>query len=296
MAAKIPVILDTDIGGDIDDTWALAMMLNSPELDVRLVTTTTRNTVERAKIVARMLEIAGRTDVPVGIGRRENENPIDQSGWVAGYDLARYPGKVLDDGAGAIIDAILSSAEPVTLISIGPVPDIAAALDRRPEIARKARFVGMHGSLYRGYDGKPTVDAEYNVRANPGALQKVFAAPWDKAITPLDTCGIVRLTGEKYQKVFRSDRPLARAVMENYKVWLKGKSDDGRSSILFDTVAIYLGFSRDLLEMKRLGVRVTDDGRTVPDESAPAVDCALNWKDLPAFEDLLVSRLTGESS
>ena len=64
---KIPVILDTDIGDDIDDTWALAMLLNSPELDLKLVVTEEGNTPSRAKIAARLLEIAGRTDVPVGI-------------------------------------------------------------------------------------------------------------------------------------------------------------------------------------------------------------------------------------
>ena len=62
---KIPVILDTDIGGDIDDTWALAMMLKSPELDVKLVVTDTGNTTYRVKVAAKMLEIAGRTDFDV---------------------------------------------------------------------------------------------------------------------------------------------------------------------------------------------------------------------------------------
>ena len=50
---RIPVILDTDIGDDIDDTWALAMLLRSPELDVKLIVTDTRNTTTRARIVAR---------------------------------------------------------------------------------------------------------------------------------------------------------------------------------------------------------------------------------------------------
>ena len=62
---KIPVILDTDIGGDIDDTWALAMVLKSPELDLKLVVTDTGNTTYRACVTAKMLEVAGRTDVPV---------------------------------------------------------------------------------------------------------------------------------------------------------------------------------------------------------------------------------------
>ena len=64
----VPVILDTDIGDDIDDTWALALALKSPELDMKLVVTDYGNTEHRAKIVARVLEVAGRTDIPIGIG------------------------------------------------------------------------------------------------------------------------------------------------------------------------------------------------------------------------------------
>jgi hypothetical protein len=83
-AGRIPVILDTDIGTDIDDTWALVMLLNSPELDLRLVVTETGDTTYRAKIVARMLEIAGRTDVPIGIGIPFDDVFDPQAQWVAG--------------------------------------------------------------------------------------------------------------------------------------------------------------------------------------------------------------------
>jgi len=54
---RIPVILDTDIGTDIDDTWALAMLLRCPELDVRLILSDTGNTEYRARIIARLLGI-----------------------------------------------------------------------------------------------------------------------------------------------------------------------------------------------------------------------------------------------
>ncbi|ACK41425.1 MULTISPECIES: nucleoside hydrolase [Dictyoglomus] len=57
---KIPVILDTDIGTDMDDTWALAMLLNSPELDPKLITTVNGDTLYRAKLVAKLLKIAGK--------------------------------------------------------------------------------------------------------------------------------------------------------------------------------------------------------------------------------------------
>jgi hypothetical protein len=87
--------------------------------------------------------------------------------------------------------------------------------------------------------------------------------------------------------------------MENYMVWLKSREDwqqqfKTQSTILFDTVAVYLAFSEKLLVMQKLGVHVTDDGYTLIDNGAKAVNCAVEWKNLSAFEDLLVERLTGE--
>lgn len=67
----IPVILDTDIGLDVDDVWALAFLLQCPELEIRLITTCTGVTTYRAALVAKILEVAGRTDIPVVLGLRE---------------------------------------------------------------------------------------------------------------------------------------------------------------------------------------------------------------------------------
>lgn len=301
---KIPVILDTDIGGDIDDTWALSMLLKSPELDLKLVLTETGNTTYRAKIAAKMLEVAGRTDVPVGIGLRFDDRLGPQSAWVEGYDLSSYPGVVHEDGVGALIDAIMDSPRITTLICIGPVPNIAAALEREPDIVNHARFVGMHGCLRKSppeYGSGGGIVAEYNVAADPKACQKVFTAAWEMTITPLDTCGFVRLSGQKYRAVRECEDPLIKALLENYEIWLKSGNKrwreefESRSSILFDTVAVYLSFSEELLFMEKLGIRVTDDGYMVIDDKAKAVNCATEWKDLPAFERFLVERLTGKN-
>jgi inosine-uridine nucleoside N-ribohydrolase len=293
MSDKIPVILDTDIGSDIDDTWALTMMLKSPELDVKLVMTDTGNTTYRAKIVARMLEIGKRTDVPVGIGIRLSDNTGPQEPWVAGYELSSYPGVIYENGVDAMIQTIMDSPEPITLICIGPVPNIGAAIEREPRIAQKARFVGMHGSIRRGYGGSEKISAECNVVNHTKDCQKVFTADWDMTITPLDTCGIVKLEGEKYRSVYECKDPLTQALIENYRVWAKySPESEYRSSTLFDTVAIYLAFSEELLVMEKLGIRVTDDGYTVIDEDAKVINCAMDWRDLPAFEDFLVKRLT----
>jgi len=293
MNGKIPVILDTDIGRDIDDTYALTMMLKSPELDVKLVMTDTGNTTYRAKIVARMLEIGKRTDVPVGIGIRFSDNTGPQEPWVAGYELSSYPGVIYENGVDALIQTIMDSPDPITLICIGPVPNIGAAIEREPRIAQKARFVGMHGSIRRGYGGSEKISAECNVVNHTRDCQKVFTADWDMTITPLDTCGIVKLEGEKYRSVYECKDPLTQALIENYRVWAKySPESEHRSSTLFDTVAIYLAFSEELLVMEKLGIRVTDDGYTVIDEDAKVINCAMDWKDLSAFEDFLVKRLT----
>ena len=73
MASKIPVILDTDIGGDIDDSWALALILKSLELYLKMVLTDTGNPKYRRAIAGKYFEASGRTDTPIGLGIYENQ-------------------------------------------------------------------------------------------------------------------------------------------------------------------------------------------------------------------------------
>lgn len=289
----IPVILDTDIGADIDDTWALALMMKSPELDIRLISCATLNTPERAKLVARILEIAGRTDIPIAVGVCQDDKPLPQSPWVADYALTSYPGTIHSDADKAIDDVVAGSDRPVTIIGIGPLTNIADALIRYPRIMDNSRFVGMCGSVYKGYDGGSDVHAEYNIAMDIEAAKTVFTAPWDVTITPLDTCGIIRLDGDLYRRIADSHDPLAQAVIENYRIWLAGKPDEGRSSILFDTAAVYLAFSEEFLDIREVGIRVTNDGFTVPDDCAKTIRCAVAWRDLAAFKALLTERLAG---
>jgi inosine-uridine nucleoside N-ribohydrolase len=72
---RVPVILDTDIGTDIDDAFALALALSSPEIDLRAVTTVSADAYGRALIACRFLEAAGRGDIPVAAGRPQRQTP-----------------------------------------------------------------------------------------------------------------------------------------------------------------------------------------------------------------------------
>lgn len=147
---RVPVILDTDIGTDIDDTWALALVLRSPELEVRLITSVTQDTLYRARLIARLLKVAGAAHIPIGIGPRSDQSDPwvqPQASWVQGYGIEDYPGPVRRDGVGALIETVMRSATPVTIVALGPLTNVAAALNHEPRIAERARFVGVHGCL-----------------------------------------------------------------------------------------------------------------------------------------------------
>ena len=294
---KIPVILDTDIGDDIDDTWALIMLLKSPQFDLKMVTTTFGKAEYRAKIVAKILTAAGRTDVAVGLGAGGRDGVANQAAWVKDYQLSDYRGKVHEDGVAALVETINRASQPLTVIAIGPLNTVAAALDRDPQIAGKASFVGMHGSVRKGYNGGP-VSAEWNVKAVPAACKKVLSAPWRQiSITPLDTCGLVNLAGPRFQKLVASQDPLVQVLLENYRIWAKKDqlSQLTASSVLFDTVAVYLAFpdQRPLMKLETLSITVTDDGFTRIDPAGKSMVVATEWNDVDGYRDLLVQILTG---
>ena len=138
-----PVILDTDIGTDIDDTWALAMLLNSPELKLEAVVTSHGDTRYRALLAAKMLAVAGREDVPVGEGAGHGElaaNRRGQEAWLEGYEPDAYGGVYRTDGAQLMVDTINSSEETVTVLCIGPASTTAQALAMAPANRRESPF------------------------------------------------------------------------------------------------------------------------------------------------------------
>ncbi len=289
----VPVILDTDIGDDIDDTWALCFLLGRPEVDLKLVVTDYGNTERRAILAAKILETCGRTDVPVGIGVKTADADLSQEPWIDGYDLASYPGVVHEDGVQAMIDLVHASEEPVTILAIGPVPNLLEALRRDPTIAENARIVTMAGSVDMGYGGKATPDPEWNVRCNPAAWQAVLNAGWEITMIPLDICGQVILRGDAYARVAESDNVLAKTVIENYTIWKnRGNHPEGESSVLFDCVAAWAAYDESLAEVEEVPMSIDDNGMTLRTDGGRPVRCLLGWKDYNAYLDLLVGSLT----
>jgi inosine-uridine nucleoside N-ribohydrolase len=285
-----PVILDTDIGGDIDDAWALSFLLACPELDVKLVVSDSHNTFAKAGIIAGFLGAAGRVDIPIGIGTNQAAGANGQDEW-----MKKYPGKVHQDGVQALIDTIMNSSQPITLIAIGPVPNLALALEHEPRIAQKARLIVMGGCIGNQEQGEPGFP-ESNVKNNPKAAQKAYCAGWDVTMTPIDTAGKAILQGEYYAQVRDAQNPVARLIMEQYRAWNLRAGKHARditksSSILWDTVAIYLAMDERFCQMRDIRLRVTDQGITQPFADGKLTHVAIAWKDIDSFFKLLSERI-----
>ena len=109
----------------------------------------------------------------------------------------------------------------------------------------------------------------------------------------------MHLAGERYARVKASNDPLLRGLVDAFSVWCRNREwcakDPGfvaeKSSTLFDTVAVYLAVSSELVRTERLGVRVSDEGATLPDPAARPLTWAVEWKDLDGYEEWLTRRL-----
>lgn len=291
--AGVPVILDTDLGDDIDDTWALAYLLGNKKVDVKLIVTASDDTPTKARLVAKILEGMHRTDIPIGIGKKTSDEPIHQAAWLGDYQLKQYPGTVYEDGVQALIDTVQSSKRAMKICVIGPQTNLAEAVKRAPAIAQKSKLVCMAGSVYVGYQGKSSPDPEWNVFKDIASARAVFASPWDITIAPLDICGKLILKGERYQDIVKSKSPRARTVIANYDAWSNCKNyPAGESSVLFDTAAAYLVASQRFAIVKTINLSIDDKGATVPDPTrGRPVHCALSWQDRERFEEILVKTI-----
>jgi len=170
LAQKQKVILDCDLGGDIDDAYALALLISSPELEVLGVVMDHGNTPKRAQIACRMLYDAGLERIPVVVGRKTLDDYSNQFYWGEGFDKVQ---PIKQGAADFIIEQLKKYPDEVVLITIGPVPNIADVIDKDPEALKLAKHVyAMFGSFYMGYEKSPIPVAECNVISEVQAAKK----------------------------------------------------------------------------------------------------------------------------
>ena len=291
----IPTILDTDIGNDIDDTWALGMLLNSPEFDLKLVLTSTGDARYRAKVAAGFLEACGRDDIPVGIGvSRADDSPETMHEYADSYRLEQYSGGIWEDGVGRALELIAAEPE-LTVIGIAPLTTLAELCRRDERAVSRCRLIVMGGSIAKRHRGAAGMIAEYNIKLDVPAAQRTFRAPWREILlTPLDHCGDIALSGVNYRKIAESTAPVPRNILAQYAVWRNYWKHDGpahASSILYDTAAVHLAYSGEFTRLERLKLAVDDVGFTRISPEGREMLVATEMTDPAAFQQRLVERL-----
>jgi inosine-uridine nucleoside N-ribohydrolase len=293
-AAPQLVIIDTDIGDDIDDAFALALALRSPELRILGVTTTFGDTELRARLADRYLAAVGRSDIPVAAGpATKNDNVFTQAAYAK-----QAPDKKHADGADFILKQVRQHPGEITLIGIGPLFTVQAAIERDPATFRKLkRVVIMGGSVYRGYgtdsNGKPKPpEPEWNIDRDPAGAKALLAAGVPLFMMPLDSTQVHLETREREQ-IFSHGSPVTDQVTLLYHQWMAGSEWHTQTPTLFDPVAVTYVFRPDLCPAKPMHIDVDDKGLTTPGDGAPNAHVCLQ-SDEKGFLDLLLKRLVGE--
>ncbi len=286
--AKIPIILDTDIGTDIDDAFALALIINSPEFELLGVTTVSGDTAARARLAAKFLWEAGGKwrEVPVVAGMPGAAQPIEQTRWANGF----VSPQILKESA---VDFMRSKFHrypgEVTLIAIGELTNVAALIKADPLAAKKIKRIAlMGGSIARGYEPGSKPDAEWNIKSNPAAAQVVFSSGIPIIMAPLDVTAMLQLDAAGRIRIFNQNTPVASALAAVYQLW------NHETPTLFDPMAVALAVDPTLCQTKELAVEVDDRGFTRVVDGRPA-NASVGLSTNPArFFEFYLARVAGK--
>jgi purine nucleosidase len=256
----LPVILDTDIGTDIDDAYALAQVVQSPELKLLGVTTVSGDAVARVRLAAKLLAVAGRGDVPVYAGISTATQYMKQTEWAAGF---ASPALHETGGVEFLREQINARPGEITLIAVGELTNVAALLESEPGIAKKIKAIAlMGGSIRRGYAPGSKPEPEWNIKSNAAAARVVFSSGVPLLVTPLDSTADLKLTPEMRVRIFSRGTPLNDALAALNSIWRHTNTWKGVDPTLYDNLAVALVASPGIVPLASLHLKVEPDGLT----------------------------------
>lgn len=271
---KIPVILDTDIGGDIDDALALVYAVKHPKLEVLGVTTVMDGSY-RAAMALKLLELLGRDDVPVFRGARNRlqrgsqvmagAQNAPQMSALEGLAPPRRPVGP-EFAPDWIVQQVLARPGKVTLVPYGPMTNIALALIREPRLKEAVKeIVLMGGALNRS---RP----EYNLLMDPEATRVVFESGLSITMIGLDVTMKCRLKPEQVEAIAADGRPLLKLLAGFLRAWQRGNPQ--QMPVLHDPLAVGVVADRSLVKLERMILDVETRGEftagaTVPRRGPP---------------------------
>jgi purine nucleosidase len=284
------VILDTDIGDDIDDAYALGLVLTSPELKLLGVTTAWGDTGLRAQLVEGLLCETGQQNIPVFAGvTTKAKNPQSQASWASRFPP---PANAGTDAIAWMAKTIRANPGQITLVEIAPLSNVGALIDRDPAAFRMLkRVVMMGGSIHRGYndlgyapDRGPS--AEYNIATDVASAKKLFASGVPITMAPLDSTQL-KLDEVMRSILFRESTPLTDSLEVLTDEWGSGRSV---TPTLFDVMAVAAAIDPDLCPTQPMHINIDDRGYTRPEPGTPNADVCLH-SDSDRFFQFLLPRL-----
>src|SRR5437588_12164672 len=256
--AQEKVIIDTDIGDDVDDAFALALGVKSPELQVLGISTAFGETDVRAKIVDRFLAEVGKSDIPVFVGKPAGKTPMSQR--IYGEE-GHFAKRSHADATDFLLQEIKKYPGEIELIAIGPLMNVGEAIDRDAAAFRKLkRVVIMGGSIRRGYGDYGYNEhfppsPEWNILNDVKSAQKVFASGVPLFVMPLDSTQL-KLDEVKRGFLFTRGTAVSDQLAVLYHLWAQ------ETPTLFDPMTVAFVLRPDLCPVTGLHIRVDDKGFT----------------------------------
>jgi len=268
--AKQKIIFDCDLGDDIDDAYALGLLLTMQDrYEILGITTCYGRTEDRARLSAKFLQETHQT-IPIYAGRNTsklNERAnwfAEQFYWSEGFK----PTTPIKTNAANFIQAQLNRYPgEVIIFSVGPVTNMADVLDLEPNILHKAKAIyAMFGSFRLGYDATSKVHAEWNVAVDIPAAKKFVNSGANIIYAGLDVTAMVKLDPNKRAQILQRQSPLTNALSGLYVLWGQ------ETPTLFDPVAIGMEAYPELFKTEEVHIRVDDAGytRIIPNEKPNA--------------------------
>ena len=257
--AQEKILIDTDIGDDVDDAFALALAVRSPELQILGITTTFGDTEARAKITDRFLAEVGRSEIPVLAGKpTATKNPMSQRAY-------GESGHFTKGSRGDAVDFLLAQVRKypgqITLIAIGPLMNVGETIDRDAATFRQLkRVVLMGGSVRRGYGDlgyTPPVPPmpEWNILNDIPSAQKLFTSGVPLFVMPLDSTQL-KLDEVKRAFLFSQATPVTDQLAVLYHLWGQ------QTPTLFDPMTVAFVLKPELCPVQSLHIRVDEKGYT----------------------------------
>ena len=302
---KKKIIIDTDTGTDVDDAVAITLALKSPELKVEGITTVYGNTLLRAQIVLKLLKLMGINDVPVAAGV---EKPLlrERDIWWPGHE---GKGILTDEDKNLkpidkhaidfIIEKIMENPGEITLVTIGPLTNIAAAIIKEPKIIENVKGIVMMGGVARIFDNAPELPyIEHNIKCDPEAARVVFNSQIPITMVGLDVTLKVPINRSHLQKIKNVGTDLTDTLVRLIEIWWEFLKSD--SSCMHDPLALSYCIKPEFLETMNCKVIVETQGKhtvgqtiVIPDENSNIkVACGV---DSDGFIEFLIGRICSKN-